>query len=89
MNTEKEKTVRRGPVNLGGAIGRIVVLPDGSGQVETWGGNGWEFGGADAFSVMMAPDASPAILRKYRVPKEYWNAIVLEEDRLAQDKKQG
>ena len=78
MYSEKEKRLSVGPVNLGGAIGRIVRFPDGSSQVETWGANGWEFGGADVFSIMMAPDASPAILREYRVPKEYWGAIVLE-----------
>ena len=43
--------------------------------------------GQPAWLFIMAPDASPAILRKYRVPKEYWSAIVLEEDRLAQEKK--
>ncbi len=89
MTSESEKQLVRGPVNLGGAIGRIVGFPDGSGQVETWGGTGWEKGGADLFSVMRSPDASPAILRKYRVPTEYWSDIVLEEDRLDQEKERG
>ena len=87
MSDENEKKLSRGPVNLGGAIGRIVKLPEGGSQVETWGGNGWEFGGADFFSVMMSPDASPAILKEYGVPKKYWSDIVLEEDRLEQQKK--
>jgi hypothetical protein len=67
----------------------MVKFPDGSSRVETWGGNGWEYGGADVFSVSMAPDASPAILRKHRVPKEYWSDIVLEEDRQEQARKSG
>lgn len=84
---EHEKKLKVGPVNLGGEIGRLVELPDGSSQVETWTASGWEYGtGADVYSIMRSPIASPEILRKYRIPKEFWSDIVLEEDRLDQER---
>jgi hypothetical protein len=81
MYKESEKKLSFGPVNLGGAIGRMVELPDGHERVETWGATGWERGGADVYSIMRSPYASPAILREYYVPEEFWDKKVLEEDR--------
>lgn len=72
--------LKYGPVNLGGALGRMVQFSDGAGRLETWGGiNGWEPGGTDLHGVMMAPIASPAILREYGVPEEDWSPDALRE----------
>lgn len=76
-----------GPVNLGGALGRMAELPDKSARFETWGGiNGWEPGGTDLAAVMTAPYASPAILREYGVPEEDWSPEALREARAAEEK---
>lgn len=79
----------RGPVNLGGMLGRIVILEDGAGRVETWGGTsrGWVVGGADVAGIMLAPPALPERLIEYGVPEEDWPADLLEEWRRKQQLK--
>lgn len=79
MNSEVR--LKYGPVNLGGAVARMVEFPDKSGRLETWGGKGWEPGGTDLRAVMTAPYASPAILREYRVPEKDWSPEALREAR--------
>lgn len=79
-----------GPVNLGGALARMVELPDKSARLETWGGiNGWEFGGTDLPAVMTAPYASPAILRKYGIPENDWSPEALREAGAEAEKSRG
>lgn len=81
--------VVEGPVNLGGALGRLVELPDGSGRVETWGGSGWEPGGTDMAAIAKAQSASPEILTEYGVPQEDWPEYILREWHEKQQSKQG
>ena len=77
-----------GPVNLGGALGRMAELPDRSVRFETWGASGWESGGTDLAAVMTAPYASPTILRKYGVPEADWSPEALREAREAAENTQ-
>ncbi len=79
MNSEAR--LKYGPVNLGGALARMVELPDKSGRLETWGAKGWEAGGTDLPAMMTAPYASPAILREYDVPEKDWSPEALREAR--------
>ena len=77
-----------GPMNLGGMLGRIVKLPDGSGRVETWAGTsrGWVPGGADGAEVLGAAPALPERLIEYGVPEEDWPEDLLEDWRQKQGK---
>lgn len=78
------KRVKRtidGPANLGGMLGRIVELEDGTGRVETWRRpeEGWVHGRADGAEVMGAPPALPERLIQYKVPEEDWPSEMLED----------
>lgn len=85
---EKEFELENGPANLGGLLGRIVVLPDGTARVETWRRpeEGWVPGGADVAEIMGAPPALPQRLIEYGVPEEDWPEDLLEEWRQKQGK---
>lgn len=83
---EKAKVVN-GPVNLGGAIGRVVKFPDGTGRVETWGATGWEAGGADLTAILRAIPASANTLKRHGVPEEDWPPDMLEDWRRKQRSK--
>lgn len=78
--------VVNGPVNLGGALGRVVKFPDGTGRVETWGATGWEPGGADLTAILRAIPASANRLKEYGVPENEWPEDLLEEWRQKQGK---
>jgi hypothetical protein len=86
----KIKRVVDGPANLGGMLGRIVELEDGSGRVETWRrpSEGWVPGGADGAEIMGAPPALPQRLIEYGVPEEDWPPDMLEDWRREQRSKQ-
>jgi hypothetical protein len=77
---EKEFELANGPANLGGLLGRIVNLPDGTARVETWRRpeEGWVPGGADVAEVLGAPPAMPERLIQYKVPEEDWPPELLE-----------
>ena len=81
MAVKENVKVVTGPMNLGGMLGRIVKLSDGSGRVETWGGTsrGWVPGGADGAEVLGAAPALPERLIEYGVPEEDWPPDLLEE----------
>jgi hypothetical protein len=90
QSVKEEAKVVNGPVNLGGRLGRIVKLPDGSGRVETWGGTsrGWVHGGADVPAIMRAAPALPQRLIEYGVPEQDWPPAMLEKWRRTEKSKQ-
>ena len=64
---ENSVKVLIGPSKIGGVIGRLVELPDGSGRVETWSAKGWVKGGASVDEFFFAPPASEETLREFGV----------------------
>ena len=79
---EKIVEVLMGPsITDTGAVGRVVQLADGSGQVQSYGPHsGWEKGGTDVLSLYTAEDATKEKLAERGLTEQQIDEVLAGPD---------